>query len=302
MQFSKDQFSFLNSSFSPFCPKQAKDFLRAYTEKQPEDKYKSSYRSPSGKDISTVLSANSFISACEAATQRTVHSRDMSTKSFILSLYRKEVFEMYFSLLSGITRMVHVFILVETIPLVNHCINIISTCLKQTHCVLGKVPSLGSCTGTSYMVHLGMQITILELNSQVSFVFWWSNRLWQPAENTVSVIVTVRPVRITLCWQQWKEGKQMHIPMAFKHSGKGWNHGTASAAHSPVTALLSAAASWDLHVDAKHLHQAQTQTFDQQGNTEMQKYLNRNVLGTVWAAPANKFLPAGHPSLSYTEG
>lgn len=69
----------------------------------------------------------------------------------------------------------------------------------------------------------------------------------------------------------------------------------------PGTALLSAAASWDLLVDAKHLHQAQTQTFDQQESTEMQKYLNRNV-GTVWAAPAYKFLPAGHPSLSSTEG
>lgn len=108
------------------------------------------------------------------------------------------------------------------------------------------------------MVHLGMQITILELNSQVSFVLWWSNKLWQPAENTETVIVTEASVRITLCWQHWEEGEQMHSPMAFKHSRKGWNHGTVSAGHSPVTALLSAAASWDLHVDAKHLHEPDT--------------------------------------------
>lgn len=145
-----------------------------------------------------------------------------------------------------------------------------------------------------------MQITILELNSQVSFVLWWSNKLWQPAENTETVIVTEAPVRITLCWQHWEEGKQMHSPMAFKHSRKGWNHGTVSAGHSLVTALLSAAASWDLHVDAKHLHEPQTQSFDQQENTELQKYLTRNVLVTLWAAPAYKFLPAWHPSLSST--
>lgn len=83
--------------------------------------------------VKTILSANSSISVCEAATQRTVPSRDKSftsTKSFIFSLYRKEVFEMYFSLLSGITRMVHVFILIETISLVNHDIHKNSTCLK----------------------------------------------------------------------------------------------------------------------------------------------------------------------------
>lgn len=54
-----------------------------------------------------------------------------------------------------------------------------------------------------------------------------------------------------------------------------------SAGHSPVTALLSAVASWDLHVGAKHLHQPQTQSFDQQENTELQKYLTRNVLVTL---------------------
>lgn len=135
LQLSKDQFSFFHLSCSPFFPNQSKGtrLVRACTEKQPEDKHKSSYRSPRGKDISTILSSNSSVSVCEEATQRTVHSRDKSfrsTKRFILSLHRKEVLEMYFSLLSGITRMLHMFILVETISLVNHCINVISTCLK----------------------------------------------------------------------------------------------------------------------------------------------------------------------------
>lgn len=155
------------------------------------------------------------------------------------------------------------------------------------------------------MVHLGMQITILELNSQVSFVFWWSNRLWQPAENTEPVIVTAAPVRITLCWQHWEEGKQMQSPMAFKHSrdntgkGKGWN--LTCASHSPAKALLGAAPSWDLHTAANHLRQTQTQIFNQQQNIKLQNYLTRNVQvywGCVSRTPAYKFLPAGHPSLS----
>ena len=155
------------------------------------------------------------------------------------------------------------------------------------------------------MVHLGMQIAILELNSQVSFVFRWSNRLWQPAEDTEPVIVTAAPIRITLCWQHWEEGKQMHSPMAFKHSGgntgKGWKLRTASAGHSPLTALLSAAASWDLHAAANHLPQTQTQTFDQQQNIKLQNYLTRNVQvswGCASRTPACKFLPAVGPSLS----
>lgn len=106
------------------------------------------------------------------------------------------------------------------------------------------------------MVHLGMQITILELNSQVSFVFWWSNRLWQPAEHTVSVIVTAAPVRITLCWQHWEEGKQMQSPVAFKHSGKGWKHRTLSAGHSPVAALQQDPGTclWMLNTCTRHRH------------------------------------------------
>lgn len=151
------------------------------------------------------------------------------------------------------------------------------------------------------MVHLGMQITILEQNSQVSFVFWWSNRLWQPAENTVSVIVTAAPVRITLCWQHWEEGKQMHSPMAFKHSGKGWNHRTVSAGNFSVTALLSAAASWDLHVDAKHLHQTRDNLWSAREHWNA-KVLKEKYSWDCVSSTSIQVLPSRTPSLSPTGG